>query len=291
MVSDFPKITVVTPSYNQGHFLEQTILSVLGQGYPNLEYIIMDGGSTDNSIEVIKRYEKDLSYWESKKDKGQSDAINKGFLRATGDILCWLNSDDFYLPGVLTLIAGKLDISNPELFFGNAFHFRQFSEEAKGSNVVERSSRLDIKIFDFIIQPSSFWTRKVWEINGPFATDQHFVFDWEWFIRASVNGVKFIPGTDYISVYRLHGEHKTGTGGNKRLQEILNVYTKYSNPNFPTFFEKLCQSRTKMETVKKLLRRSGLKSVEQRILQVLFPQIYKKYSYSEVEAIKLMTLK
>ncbi len=97
----YPRITIVTPSFNQGEFLEQTILSVINQGYPNLEYIIMDGGSTDNSVEIIKKYEQHLSFWSSEKDDGQVDAINKGLERATGEWFNWLNSDDILLPGAL----------------------------------------------------------------------------------------------------------------------------------------------------------------------------------------------
>ncbi len=99
------KISVVTPSYNQGPYLEKTILSVIEQGYPNLEYIIIDGGSTDNSLEIIKKYERHLSYWVSEKDRGQSHAINKGFGHAGGDLFGWLNSDDFYAPDALKTAA------------------------------------------------------------------------------------------------------------------------------------------------------------------------------------------
>jgi glycosyltransferase involved in cell wall biosynthesis len=99
------KFSIVTPSYNQGQYLEKAILSVIEQDYPNLEYIIIDGGSTDNSLEIIKKYEKHLAYWVSEKDRGQSHAINKGFERASGDLFGWLNSDDYFAPDALKTVA------------------------------------------------------------------------------------------------------------------------------------------------------------------------------------------
>ena len=108
-----PKLSIVTPSFDQGKFLEETILSVLDQNYPNLEYIIIDGGSTDESVEVIKRYEKHLAYWISEKDRGQVHAINKGIERTTGDIFGFLNSDDLYLPGTFATVTEHFD-NHPE---------------------------------------------------------------------------------------------------------------------------------------------------------------------------------
>ncbi len=103
----FPRITIVTPSYNQGQYIEETILSVINQDYPNLEYIIIDGGSSDNTVEIIKKYSDRITYWISEKDNGQAHAINKGFRKATGDILNWLNSDDQLQPGALKIIAQR----------------------------------------------------------------------------------------------------------------------------------------------------------------------------------------
>src|SRR6266404_3514026 len=118
---DHPRITVVTPSYNQAKFVEATIQSVLDQGYPNLEYIIMDGGSKDGSVEIIRRYEKHLAYWVSEKDNGPSDAIGKGFARSTGSILAYLNSDDLYMPGSLKAIADAMSDPNVDVAYGNMY--------------------------------------------------------------------------------------------------------------------------------------------------------------------------
>ena len=118
----WPRISIVTPSFNQGRFLERTILSVLNQNYPNLEYIVMDGGSTDESVEIIKKYENYLAYWISEKDNGQSDAIKKGFQKSTGEILAWLNSDDIYLSGALRGVAGFFrDGKGTEVVYGNRY--------------------------------------------------------------------------------------------------------------------------------------------------------------------------
>src|SRR5262245_32047801 len=118
----WPKISIITPSYNQAHFLETCITSVLSQEYSDLEYIIIDGGSTDGSVEIIKKYENQITFWVSEPDEGQSHAINKGFQRATGAIVAWLNSDDFYLPGALTAVAeAHRSAPHASFYFGDGW--------------------------------------------------------------------------------------------------------------------------------------------------------------------------
>ncbi len=215
-----PKITVVTPSYNQGAYLEQTIASVLGQRYENLEYIIIDGGSTDESAEIIRRYESHLASWVSEKDSGQSEAINKGFARATGDILCWLNSDDFFLPGTLHHVARHLS-GGDDLIYGDCLSFAEQGHRAR----VNRPPVHDLewlKVVDYVVQPSSFWKRSLWEKTGPLREDLHYAFDWDWYLRASALGS--VRKVDKIfSAYRFHDAHKSSHGGQKRAQEIVDV--------------------------------------------------------------------
>jgi len=226
-----PRITVVTPSFNQAPFLRDTIESILGQGYPDLEYIIMDGGSTDGSVEIIKEYERHLAYWCSAPDGGQSGAINAGFARSTGAILAWLNSDDYYLPGTLRTVAQNLDTSRPELFLGNCLHFNEGDPKIRGSDVALRHQQLRLATVDYIIQPSSFWTRCAWEQVGPLDSHFHYVFDWDWYIRAIQAGSEIKTTPRYLSGYRFHSSHKSGAGGEKRDREIRAIYAKYSPPH------------------------------------------------------------
>lgn len=225
----WPKITVVTPSYNQAQYLEQTMLSVLGQGYPHLEYIVMDGGSTDGSVEIIQRFSSQLAYWTSAKDRGQSDAINRGMARATGDIVCWLNSDDYFLPGTLFHVARQLSphLPKPALVYGSCLFFR----ESDGAVRILKARPYDDAVFretHFIYQPSSFWTRAMWEKAGSLDMSMHYAFDWEWFLRAATHGQLFHT-PQILSAYRRHAQHKSGTGGEARRQEMLEVVKRYGS--------------------------------------------------------------
>jgi len=225
-----PKITVVTPSFNQATYLDATIRSVLGQRYPRLEYLIFDARSTDGSVEVIRRYESELTFWVSEPDGGQADAINRGFARATGDIFCWLNSDDFHLAETLWRVAALLGprVHEPLIAYGRCLIFDQDGTRA----YVEPTAPHDperLRRCDYLVQPSTFWTAAAWRRAGPLDSDLHFAFDWDWFIRA-LEGCEFLPVTDLLSAYRIHAAHKTGGGGERRRAEILTVLRRYSPP-------------------------------------------------------------
>ncbi len=266
----FPKISIVTPSYNQGEFLEDTILSVLGQNYPNLEYIIIDGGSTDNSVEIIKKYEDSLTYWVSEKDNGQSEAINKGFSIATGDILCWLNSDDMYMPNIFNYVVSNLNPKELKICMGQCIHINLTDTQldAWGSDILSNKNT-DLSMFDYVIQPSTFWTRLVWEEVGKLNVNQHFGFDWEWFLRAKEMNIEFLLLNKPLSIYRIHKNHKTGVSGDKRQIELLNIFKVY-NPTIAVLFEALCK-----ETITK-------RQLSYRIVKKFLKWIKRDYSYGSI---------
>jgi glycosyltransferase involved in cell wall biosynthesis len=237
------KISIVTPSFNQAEFLEQTILSVLGQNYPELEYIIMDGGSTDGSVEIIRKYENKLKYWVSEKDAGQSSAINNGFKKTTGDILFWLNSDDMLLPNVLMTMNEEVAKNGDGIYFGNCIHFEEGSKlKTWGSDALGSAGNFDIRDYDYIIQPSSFWTRKIYNDNGPLSESLHFGFDWEWFIRARKADIPFIPVNKALSLYRIHEKHKSSDASGRRSSELLSILKEH-NPPKAELFELLINER------------------------------------------------
>jgi len=202
-----PRITIVTPSFNQGEYLEATICSILEQNYSNLEYFIIDGGSSDNSVSIIKKYEKYINYWISGKDGGQSEAINKGLRMATGDFISWINSDDLLQPGILAKIPSFFESKNTGLIFGKSVSF--------GEHVIEKTSRSDFddqfpKILASVPfpQPASFFRRKVLEELGFLDESLHFGMDYDLFVRIALN-FEIIPIDEIVSRNRYHPASKT----------------------------------------------------------------------------------
>jgi len=167
-LENLPKISIITPSYNQGQYLEDTILSVLNQNYSNLEYIIIDGGSTDNSVEIIKKYEKHLTYWVSEKDNGMYQAIQKGFGKSTGDIMAWLNSDDMYHPKSLFTVAEIFNQFNNVNWLHGCKSWFDEQGKAVETSLSKKWSKYDYYLGDYkwIQQESVFWRRSLWEKAG-----------------------------------------------------------------------------------------------------------------------------
>jgi glycosyltransferase involved in cell wall biosynthesis len=293
-MKEYPKISVITPSYNQGKYIEQTILSVIGQQYPNLEYIIIDGGSTDETLEVIKKYEKQITYWVSEKDKGQSHAINKGFSMATGEILAWINSDDMYLPSTLSFVANLIDVTVPEIYFGNCILFKEELSELKsyGSNVVDAHSNSLLANVDYIIQPASFWTKLTLDTVGPFREDLHYGFDWEWFLRAQKFRIGFKSVAKCLSLYRLHEAHKSGSGGLKRQQELYDIYCEYT-PNAAVLYQNLMKEdfnfhSFRNKAIVRILRQAKLSHSYGDLLKLLKRGKYANFTSKEINEVRSM---
>jgi len=208
-MSNLPKISVVTPSYNQGKYLESTIRSVLNQSYPALEYIIIDGKSQDKSIEIIKKYEPYLYYWESTADNGQSHAINKGFAKSTGDILCWINSDDELEPGALHIIAEMFSgVSKPQWLIGAAIIINKRGKKLRirAPGDIAHTTFMHWGI-DWFPQQSTAWTRAMWTLAGPLDEDLHYAMDlalWERMYRISPPLIT----AKILASYRVHDDAK-----------------------------------------------------------------------------------
>ena len=207
---EFPKISIITPSFNQGKFLEQTILSVLAQRYPNLEYIIIDGGSTDGTMEIIKKYESHLKFWVSEKDGGQADAINKGLKYCSGEILNWINSDDYLAEGALHKIAETFAIGKAGLVAGAVCNF---DEKGLQNTVQNRNISIEGILstnadYDFH-QPGVWLRTDIMKGVGEFRKDYHFCFDQEYLLRYLLINANVKYVNDTLAYFRFHEQSKS----------------------------------------------------------------------------------
>jgi len=228
--SNWPRITVITPSYNQGEFLEQTIDSVLSQSYPNLEYFVIDGGSTDQSVDIIKKFQKHLTWWVSEPDQGQSDAINKGIKNASGEAVNWLNSDDYYESGALVSIGEAFKNPETKVVMGRS---QIFNEEGvigvtKGTDTYGNNLAKTIG-WARIDQPETFFRRESYESIGRLNPVLRFVMDKEWWIRYLLHfGLKGFCRLDRVLVnFRHHLSSKTISESEGFRQETMRVFISY----------------------------------------------------------------
>ena len=224
--SPYPKISIVTPSYNQAAFLEETIQSVLSQEYPNLEYLVMDGGSTDGSVAIIRRHEKHLAYWQSEPDEGQSEALKKGFARSSGDILGWLNSDDTLEPGALELV-GDYFSSHPDvdIVYGNINLV-----DPAGEPMYTAYPLLDLRILvyenRFIPQQAMFWRRALYERIGGINPKLRFAMDFELAMKFLLSGARVLKIPRVMANYRFHPTAKSSTIRDVMESEIEEILSR-----------------------------------------------------------------
>lgn len=220
-----PVVSVITPSYNQAKYLRKTIESVLAQDYPNIEYIIIDGGSSDESLAIIQEHANQLAYWESTADKGQTDAINKGFARATGKYLAWLNSDDIYQANAIQEAVAYLE-SNPNvgLVYGDCT-FIDAEDRIIGSFPAAQTDLRRLKRgYVHIPQQSAFFRADLWRKVGPLDDDFYFAMDYDLWVRLAREAqIVYLPNRIWAS-FRLHGEAKTIAADAKCWPEMLRVH-------------------------------------------------------------------
>lgn len=210
------KITIITPSYNQGQYIEDTILSVLNQGYPDLEYIIVDGGSTDNTVDIIKKYSDRIAWWVSEKDTGQSNAINKGFSRSTGDIINWLNSDDQLMPGALTAVAGYFQQHPDAVMVHGRIEYFGETTTYYSQNISKKDIATRYVSHICMPQPASFYRKKLLDEQGLLDESLHFSMDTDLFIRAGLH-YSIVQAVDVFARFRLHAASKSVSSFNKKF--------------------------------------------------------------------------
>jgi glycosyltransferase involved in cell wall biosynthesis len=233
MAVQYPKLSIVTASYNQGQYIEQTIESVLSQNYPDLEYIIIDGGSTDNSVDIIKKYEQHLTYWVSEKDQGQANAINKGLQHCTGEIFNWLNSDDYLEPGALQKIVWAFADEQVQMVAGRVRNFSETSDEIIQNQQLSAKGLMCWEPGVQFVQPGVWMRRSLIDECGGIDEQFHYAFDWDLYIRYLYHSpvVKEIP--DLLVHFRLHEESKTQSLSERFTVEERKIIEKiYSLPEF-----------------------------------------------------------
>jgi GT2 family glycosyltransferase len=205
-----PTITIVTPSFEQGTFLDRTIYSVVSQNYPALEYVVQDGGSSDETLVVLRRFESLLMAWRSEPDEGQADAINRGFRDTTGEIMGWLNSDDLLLPGALAYVAQYFsDHPDVDVVYGHRLMIDE-DDGHIGSWILPAHDDLALTLADYVPQETLFWRRRIWEAAGGLV-DPHFRFalDWDLLLRFRAAGAKIVRVPRFVGAFRVHARQKT----------------------------------------------------------------------------------
>ncbi len=232
------KVSIITPSYNQAEFLEATILSVLNQDYHNIEYIVMDGGSTDGSMDILQRYADRLAYWQSSPDKGQTDAINQGFSRATGDIYAWINSDDTYEPGAVSKAVERLNQHpHADLVYGKANFINAAGNVIGSFPAAQTDFRRLMRGYVHIPQQAAFFRASAWKAVAPLDENFFFAMDYDLWVRLARRGqLLFVPDT--WANFRLHHDAKSIAADDRCWPEMLAVYQRLGGSKFSIIYAK-----------------------------------------------------
>ncbi len=231
-------VSVVTPSYNQADYLEATIRSVIEQDYPQIEFIVIDGGSTDNSLEIIRRHDDRISSWVSEPDTGQTEAINKGFARATGDVMAYLNSDDLYRPGAIREAVEYLD-ANPDvgMVYGDADFIDESGEVIGRFPAAQTDYKRLRRGYVHIPQQAAFFRAELWEQVGPLDPTFQFAMDYDLWVRiASRSSIRYLPRP--WAAFRLHGQTKTLTAADRCWPEMIRVHRRLGGSVFSIIYAK-----------------------------------------------------
>jgi len=231
--AQWPKLTIVTPSYNQGRFLERTLLSILNQNYPNLELIVMDGGSTDDSATIIQRYERYIQHWQSKPDKGQAAALADGFALASGDILAYLNSDDVYLPGALKMV-GTFFKEHPAINFvyGDCLVIDPNDEVIRRMCPPDFDRNIFLYENNIVPQPSAFWRKGLYLRAGGIDQSFSFCMDYDLMMKFIQIGERPVRVKQVLSGFRWHLEAKTSRLEATRRREYARIFHKVTGMPF-----------------------------------------------------------
>lgn len=222
-----PLVTIVTPSFNQARFLNATMQSVFNQSYPNIEYIVIDGGSSDGSVELIKKHAHRLAYWISEPDKGQTDAINKGFARASGEILAWLNSDDTYEAHAVAQAVQRL-VQSPEvgLVYAEANFIDEHGQKIGRFPAAQTDYQHLRRGYVHIPQQAAFWRADLWRQVGPLDDNLYFAMDYDLWLRlAKVSEIRYYPNQVWAN-FRLHGDSKTIAEDDRCWTEMVQIHKR-----------------------------------------------------------------
>jgi glycosyltransferase involved in cell wall biosynthesis len=224
------KVSIIIPNYNCARFLEQTLQSVLSQTGPELEVIVVDGASTDGSVDIIRRHASRLAYWVSEKDRGQTDAINKGLLRSTGDIVNWINSDDLLVPGALERICrGFAERPEADFVYGDLQIINEAGELLQTRPEISFSGFVQRYGGNVCAQPSTFFKRGSAERLGWLNPALHWSMDYEFYLRALNQQMVFHAVPEVVGQFRLHGGSKTGAQHKKFLEEHFRVHCSHTD--------------------------------------------------------------